>query len=89
MNRRDPWESLRKLTDARIALGRTGDGLPTERLLKFQRDHARARDAVHLAFDADLVVRDLAPAPCIVVCSQAPDRVTYLQRPDLGRRLNP
>ncbi|HYN37761.1 MAG TPA: ethanolamine ammonia-lyase subunit EutC, partial [Rhodospirillales bacterium] len=74
---------------ARIALGRSGDALPTERLLEFQRDHARARDAVHLAFDAERVLRDLAPASCVVVRSQAPDRVTYLQRPDLGRRLNP
>jgi len=89
MNARDPWESLRNLTEARIALGRAGDGLPTERLLEFQRDHARARDAVHLTLDAELVVRDLAPAPCIVVRSQAPDRTTYLQRPDLGRRLDP
>jgi ethanolamine ammonia-lyase small subunit len=89
MSRRDPWASLRKLTAARIALGRTGDALPTERLLEFQRDHARARDAVHLAFDAELVARDVAPATCVVVRSQARDRATYLQRPDLGRRLNP
>lgn len=90
MSARDPWwESLRRRTAARVALGRAGDALPTERVLEFQRDHARARDAVHLRFDAELLVRDLAPSPCVVVRSRSPDRATYLQRPDLGRRLDP
>lgn len=92
MSGRDPWASLGRLTAARIALGRTGDGhgdgLPTARLLEFQRDHARARDAVHLGFDAAVVAAALAPAPSIRVRSQARDRATYLQRPDLGRRLD-
>jgi len=86
----DPFAFLRARTKARVALGRCGDGLPTVRLLEFQRDHARARDAVHAALDvtalsAELVAAGL-PAP-IIVQSLAPDRATFLQRPDLGRRL--
>jgi ethanolamine ammonia-lyase small subunit len=75
---------LRSFTPARVALGRTGHSLPTAELLRFQLDHARARDAVY---------RELDPAslgvPHTLVRSAAPDRRTYLQRPDLGRRLSP
>jgi ethanolamine ammonia-lyase small subunit len=75
---------LRSFTPARVALGRVGHGLPTAELLRFQLDHARARDAVY---------RELDPAslgvPHLLLHSAAPDRRTYLQRPDLGRRLSP
>lgn len=83
----DAWADLRRFTPARIALGRTGDGLPTARLLEFQGAHALARDAVHSPFDADGLAESLTDHPSLVVRSQAPDRTTYLQRPDLGRRL--
>lgn len=86
----DPWNALRIHTDARIGLGRVGDGLPTERLLEFQMAHARARDSVHMAFDADGVRAQLGTIDhaIIDVHSAAPDRATYLQRPDLGRLLD-
>jgi len=87
----DPWASLRALTDARIALGRVGASLPTREVLAFALDHARARDAVHLDFDVDSVaarIEDLGLAT-LSVASAAPDRATYLRRPDLGRRLAP
>lgn len=87
----DPWGILRRHTAARIALGRVGDGLPTARLLEFQMAHARARDAVHMAFDADAVAADIRAAvpgtEVVEASSAAPDRAVYLQRPDLGRRL--
>jgi ethanolamine ammonia-lyase small subunit len=54
--------------------------------LDFQLDHARARDAVHEALDLRCLAADLR-TPALAVHSQAPDRTTYLQRPDLGRRL--
>ncbi|MBC04785.1 ethanolamine ammonia-lyase subunit EutC [Thalassospira sp.] len=86
----DPWNALRVHTDARIGLGRVGDGLPTERLLEFQMAHARARDSVHMAFEADSVRAQLdgLDHPILDVHSAAPDRPTYLQRPDLGRLLD-
>jgi ethanolamine ammonia-lyase small subunit len=73
---------LRVFTPARVALGRAGHSLPTAELLRFQLDHARARDAVYEALDpASLGI------PHVLARSAAPDRTTYLRRPDLGRRL--
>ena len=82
------WARLRAATPARIALGRVGNTLPLDTVLRFQMDHARARDAVHARFDADALAAALAPLPAIVVASAAPDRATYLRRPDLGRSLS-
>lgn len=90
LERAGPWQALRRYTNARIALGRAGDSLPTAPQLAFQLDHARARDAVHLPFDAAGVAAAVAPAglPVVLAHSAAPDRATYLKRPDLGRRLS-
>lgn len=84
----DPYAALRAATPARIGLGRSGDSLPTRALLDFQLAHARARDAVHGAFDAEVLARELAPLPAVCVQSQVEDSATYLRRPDLGRRLD-
>ena len=84
----DPWSVLRSATRARVALGRAGDALPTARELEFRAAHAAARDAVHQPLDPDLVRAALDPAlELLEVHSAAPDRATYLQRPDLGRQL--
>ena len=86
----NPWTHLRKHTPARIALGRTGVSVPTAEHLAFQLAHARARSAVHHAIDLSKLAQDLKRfGPVIEVHSAAPDRPTYLQRPDLGRRLSP
>ncbi len=85
----DAWTALRELTPARIALGRAGNAVPTAELLRFGLAHARARDAVHHALDAETLAASLAAlglAPRLV-SSAAHDRETYLRRPDLGRRL--
>ena len=83
------WTDLRRFTPARVALGRAGNGLPTMAHLDFQAAHAAARDAVHAALDVATLRADLAAAhlPSIAVHSAAPDRRSYLLRPDLGRRL--
>lgn len=85
-----PWASLRRYTAARIGLGRAGVSVPTAAHLAFQQAHAEARDAVHAPLDADALLaglRALGEMP-LQVQSQAPDRASYLQRPDLGRRLD-
>lgn len=83
------WEVLRRSTQARIGLGRTGDALPTRRLLEFRAAHAEARDAVHDPLDVAALV-DAVEAVGLgrpsVVASEAADRGEYLRRPDLGRR---
>lgn len=87
----DPWRALRQHTPARIAQGRAGQSLPTAARLRFQLDHARARDAVWLEADFDQLTDDLNAAglgPVIRLHSRAADRQTYLQRPDWGRRLD-
>jgi ethanolamine ammonia-lyase small subunit len=90
----NPWQALRQFTAARIALGRAGVSLPTAPQLAFQLAHAQARDAVHLALDTDALRAQLLQAgipgadACQVLDSAAADRLTYLQRPDLGRRLS-
>jgi ethanolamine ammonia-lyase small subunit len=90
-----PLSDLRELTPARVGLGRAGASMPTDALLAFTLDHARARDAVHGAFDTAHLVEgmtglgpSLGLAP-FVVSSQARNRRDYLRRPDLGRMLDP
>jgi ethanolamine ammonia-lyase small subunit len=82
----DPFAVLRSETTARVGLGRSGQGLPTTPMLAFQLAHARARDAVHTPLDVERL-RAAISLPSLVVDSAAADRETYLQNPDLGRRL--
>ncbi|WP_371917917.1 ethanolamine ammonia-lyase subunit EutC [Pseudomonas sp. B26(2017)] len=86
----NPWLELRRLTPARIALGRTGTSLPTRAQLDFQYAHAQARDAVHLPFDHAGLSAQLAERrrESLLLHSAAVDRNSYLQRPDLGRKLS-
>ena len=88
---------LRSRTPARVGLRRAGLGIATDEILDFQLAHARARDAVHAALQpaslldqlrtllASCNITDAAP---ILLHSAAPDRPAYLQRPDLGRKLD-
>lgn len=95
----NPWAALREYTDARIGLGRAGVSIPTTESLNFQLAHAQAQDAVHLPLDVEYVIEQLENANLtfnqeqeiftpILLHSQAINRTTYLQRPDLGRRLD-
>ncbi|EHR61650.1 ethanolamine ammonia-lyase subunit EutC [Saccharomonospora cyanea] len=84
----DAWLPLRRLTQARIGLGRTGDAVPLRRVLEFRADHANARDAIHQTVDIPALCADVAALGAgepTVVHSQARDREEYLRRPDLGR----
>ncbi|MDV6345280.1 ethanolamine ammonia-lyase subunit EutC [Nitrosomonas sp. Is37] len=86
----DPWQQLKGFTRARIALGRAGSSLPTKELLDFTLSHAMARDAVHLALNVAALAQDLEEQGFSIqlVHSKAPDRTSYLLRPDYGRQLD-
>ena len=83
-------KDLRGLTPARVALGRAGASLPTEAVLEFALDHARARDAVHAAFDVPATILGLKDLglDALEVSSRVSNRKEYLRRPDLGRMLD-
>jgi len=81
------WHVLREYTAARIGLGRAGISVPTKHLLDFQLAHAQAQDAVHVPLDTQQLTSDIE-LPFVMAHSQVTDRSHYLQRPDLGRRLN-
>ncbi|MDC8831950.1 ethanolamine ammonia-lyase subunit EutC [Alteromonas gilva] len=90
----DRWQQLRQFTAARIGLGRAGTSLATSELLKFQLAHAQAIDAVHAPLDSAGIKQSMQaltyhakPLEIITLQSEAADRLTYLQRPDLGRKL--
>jgi ethanolamine ammonia-lyase small subunit len=86
-----PWGDWRSVTPARLALGRAGAGMPTDEVLRLGWAHAMARDAVHAALDVQALETALRRQQwnIVQVRSRAPDRTTYLRRPDLGRVLAP
>lgn len=86
----DPWRALTTFTQARIGLGRAGGSVPTRPLLEFQLAHARARDAVHDELDDEALASRLGEAgfESLRLHSAAPDRHTFIARPDLGRVLD-
>ncbi len=82
---------LRALTTARVGLGRTGVSQETRDVLDFQRAHAQARDAVHARLEVAALaaaLKEIAGGDVLRLHSAAADRAVYLQRPDLGRRLD-
>jgi len=81
---------LRAYTPARIALARTGASLTTRDALDFTLAQAQARDAVHAALSLPTLLAEIHARKLSVlsVKSAAPDRATYLRRPDLGRTLS-
>ena len=71
-------------TPARIAVGRAGTRYRTNTLLRFRADHAAAKDAVVSEVDPNLV----AKLGLVEVTTRAPDKPTFLTRPDAGRALS-
>ncbi len=86
----DPWVALRRHTPASIALGRVGNSLPTNEVLRLAAAQAQARDAVHMALDLPGLSAALQADgwATLEVNSRATTRGDYLRRPDLGRRLD-
>jgi ethanolamine ammonia-lyase small subunit len=87
----DHWQFLQNYTPARIARGRAGHSFPTNELLKFQADHAQARDAVYSTLNIPALSESLQLTlnlPVIHLKSCIENRSQYLQRPDLGRTLS-
>lgn len=83
-------------TSARISLGITGTAIPIHEHLRFQLDHAQARDGVHASLDIATLERLLHSRgiSCLTLQSSAASagsnrRDVYLRRPDLGRSLHP
>jgi ethanolamine ammonia-lyase small subunit len=94
----DTGESLQQYTSARVSLGQAGPAIPTREQLRFQLDHALARDAVHAQLDVTAMLQGLEQkqrkmkglALRSAIASQpGDDRQLYLRRPDLGRTLHP
>ena len=54
----DDWHILKKYTNARIALGRSGSALPTNKVLEFRMAHALAKDAISTELDILNLVED-------------------------------
>lgn len=75
---------------ARVAIGRTGRSEPLAASLDFRMAHAHARDAVFAPLDIPTLKDALLDtgATIFILHSKAADRRTYLQRPDLGRKLS-
>jgi len=84
-------------TTARISLGHTGSAIPTREQLRFQLDHALARDAVHTLLDISALLHGLQQRnlagfvlrSAVEGESSQKSRHHYLRRPDLGRILHP
>jgi ethanolamine ammonia-lyase small subunit len=82
---------LRAQTPARVGQLRTGISLATSEVLDFQLAHGRARDAVHAPLQPNSLIaalRSIFTQEILLLHSAAPDRASYLQRPDLGRKLD-
>lgn len=86
----DDWYELKSFTDARIALGSTGVSVPMKSALALRLAHAHAKDAVYSSLNGRQIQKTLRNLDLSeqVVHSQAENREIYLQRPDLGRKLN-
>ncbi len=90
MTTQDPWSNLKRFTDARIGLGRSGAAMPTREVLDFALAHAMARDAVTTPLDWGAIEASASSLGLQTkrVASAAGDRSEYLRRPDLGRQLS-
>ncbi|WP_028980372.1 ethanolamine ammonia-lyase subunit EutC [Sporocytophaga myxococcoides] len=84
------WNNLKRFTNARIGLKNSGTSISTADQLKFQLSFAEAKDAVHKELDESLICEQFAEQemPLYHLQSQINNKAQYLNRPDLGRKLN-
>jgi ethanolamine ammonia-lyase small subunit len=82
--------ALRAHTPARVALRTAGTSLATAEILDLNLCLAEARDAIHAKLSGASLIPQLGRGGWrpMLLRSAAKDRREYLQRPDLGRRLN-
>jgi ethanolamine ammonia-lyase small subunit len=80
----DAMRAMLGSTPARIGVGRAGSRYRTNTLLRFRADHAAAKDAVTSEVDPRLIEK----LGLVELSTRAPDKSTFLQRPDLGRALS-
>ena len=90
-SRLDIAEFLRSFTPARVDLRRAGASPSTTERLRFNADHALARDAVKRPLDVVRLTSELKGigVETVLVHSMAATLEDHLIRPDLGRRLLP
>lgn len=90
IKKQDPLQELKAYTPARIGLGSVGSAIPLKAFQEFKLAHAHARDAVYSELDVDDLASGLEQfgLPIISLHSAAAYREQYLQRPDLGRKLD-
>ncbi|HEX4603086.1 MAG TPA: ethanolamine ammonia-lyase subunit EutC [Candidatus Angelobacter sp.] len=86
----DVIERIRARTPARVLAGRTGAAYRTATQLELRQAHAAARDAVRTELDLerDLGADFIQQWKLFAVSTMATSKDEYLQRPDLGRRLD-
>lgn len=77
--------AMRKVTPARIGVGKAGPRVTTKTMLALRADHAGAKDAVLKPVDEKM----LAQQNLFIVQTMCGDIEQHLTRPDMGRRLAP
>lgn len=84
------WEDLRKYTQARVGLKRSGHAIGTHENLSFQLAHAHARDAIHAHWNLEDLKEKISEygLPSHILKTKIQNRSEYLTRPDLGRLLD-
>ena len=80
----DALARMKRKTTARIGVGKAGARLNTQTMLTLRADHAKARDAVFV--DVDHQVLESLGLFTVQTCCD--DKNTYVTRPDLGRKLS-
>jgi len=91
LKKNNVFDKLKAFTDARIFIGREGNSIPTNELLKFQCAHAAAKDAVYAELSNEHLVnavKNELGIDCLELHSCANNREEYLKKPGLGRQLN-